>query len=321
MDDPPRPAATPQPGARYDTGQVAVTLLAHEPAGFAAVASEIVEDYNLEQLNLQAGQLLSPTELEGLNQEIALLKRGATGQLGVWNEQRPLPCWFSHDRGILTLGMSRRDYLTRRAANTYWEQARPHIRTSVLDHLARGGLTPLFAGTLGVHVTVETADSTFVLAQRSSRARSHERHYCLPIMEGAHDGDRVDGHLDATRTAVRGANEELGLAITGDNLTFHSLWVEHHTYGVVLQGHLDLRAQQLAFRDVKTSWTTARDAWENDRLEAHPAARETLDHLVTTTRPWLPWAQFAVALHRTWRWPAGSKQAASPLARYRVEGT
>lgn len=290
------------PGSSATVDGVEVVVLAHEPHGFTTVECETAADFSLEDLNLQAGRPLDRDALASLAAEAQLRREALTSQLGGWNEMRPLPCWFAQDGSRLQLGVSRRDYATRRVMHTFWEQADAGLRERATRRLYDGGLTPLFAGTVGVHLTVVTSDGRFVIAERSSQARSHEGHRCLPVMEGAHDGDRVDGQFDPYATAVRGLREELGLVLDASVVTFHTLWVELSSYGVVLQGHVDLRGADLPWRDVLLGWQVARDRWETDSLEALRDSDDVLDGVFSDLSvPWIPWARFAVGAHAAWR--------------------
>lgn len=285
------PVAT---GRTYRSGTCDVVLLAHAPGGFADIRTDDAGELDDVALAGLSGDLVGHGTLAAVAREADMRRDAIVGQLGAWNERRPLVVGFEQDGDVLQLQSTWRDYVTRRVWHDWWDNSDAGLRSRVRARAEAGQLTPLFGGTVGVHLTVVSEDGRHALLRRSSRARSWEGRISVPVMEGAHDGDVVGGGYNPWASATRGLREELGVAGGGLDVRFHSLWLELATYGLVLQGRVDLADTGMTGRMLKTSWQVAEDAWENDSIALVD------DPLAWADDTYIPWSLFAFWLDQAW---------------------
>ncbi|MEV4889742.1 hypothetical protein AB0K48_10175 [Nonomuraea sp. NPDC055795] len=147
---------------------------------------------------------------------------------------------------------------------------------------------PEFATILGVNLAVVTSDGFVVIAERSTRAHvaggklhtSIAENLLRPVDSGP------DGAPDPFRCAMRAAQEELGLDLAIDELTFNAFGVEPALCQYSLLGCVHVSESK---DEVQERWSlgTAKDKWESKNLifVAHKP-REVAEYVQATMSRW-----------------------------------
>jgi hypothetical protein len=157
-----------------------------------------------------------------------------------------------------------------------------HTTTTLRSEYLQGDLVekavdhpiPFLANGLGVALLCFTGDGQVILTRRRTEARARPGGYDVSVVEGfncAYDADGTS-RLSVFRTCVRGAEEELGLAVDASDITLLGFVVDMDFYQWNIVGTLDTRLT--ASEVLAAQRLHAKDRWEGRvvSVPAEPAA-------------------------------------------------
>jgi hypothetical protein len=110
------------------------------------------------------------------------------------------------------------------------------IQTTYLSHPDYTNPIPYIATSFGVNLSIVTNDDLLVISERGSNVSHYGGMYSVPILESVNpsvDKIRNVDRLDIYNTAIRGAEEELGIRINPEEVKLTSLNIDtkYYLYG------------------------------------------------------------------------------------------
>jgi len=219
---------------------------------------------------------LQPIPFDALSARIAEERSAIDRQTGAWNARRfalrraTVGREGDDEKPTLHLAFGETDFATHRVVSQEWS-ASLRDRTDRLEERAIRQVLPGLSHSFGINLTIETADGSLVLTQRSSLTSQATGLRHISVNEGTALEDRdASGLPDPYATALRGTREQLGIDLTPhrDLVVFHSLILDVTRYEWALLGHVDLRGTDVtdATLPAQRALGLSSDDWESDRL-------------------------------------------------------
>jgi len=176
-----------------------------------------------------------------------------------------------------------------------------------------------FVGAFAINLAVITKDGFIVVAKRGTAGVFPYGGYISPAINECINpvSDRnASGTLSLFATAQRGANHELNIEITEDELVFFTLGVDVHWYSYLLTGMV--RSKTVTCDDIKSRRTLgSKERWETEHLYFLPhdldAAAKFMSESSKTER-WSPVS--IVCLTQTLIVEFGTKKTERALSKY-----
>lgn len=160
------------------------------------------------------------------------------------------------------------DYFTFLATNMQLDkklQSGETIREKYIPSNELETVQPFLANGFGVVLVVITSDENVILTKRTgmSGARANE----ISVVEGVHpslDRHSVNDGPDLFNTVVRGANEELGIIINKDIITFlgYGIDLDYYQWNIIGFAHVPQTAQEI--KHLRSRGAAGK--WENSLL-------------------------------------------------------
>ena len=218
----------------------------------------------------------------------------------------------SQEAPELTLTFEPSDHATSRVLKRYWTRGIGDLLDFSGDYW-RNVRVPFSHG-FGLNATVETADGEILLTRRGARTNQQQGRLHISVNEGMRPDDLDhSGSPDPVRALLRGCHEELGLSITPEQVTVHSLILDVARYEWGLLCHIDLRGTPWTTRQIRTQRALgiAPDDWESDRVIAYAFTAIEVRKLLLQSEAWVPHGYVNLGLSAIHRFP----QQASGIAR------
>ncbi len=222
------------------------------------------------------------------NGPITALASIGRGQLGYTEEP------------FLILRLRPTDYYTYLATTmsldlkTQTEQGRETtIRDKYLCNLRYEVPIPEFAGGFGVNLSVITSDGFIIVAKRAMEGIApYPGYICAAINECMNPilDRNVNGALSLVVTAQRGANYELNIEITEDEVSFFTLGVDPQNYQYVISGLI--RSKSFSRDDIISRRSIgSKERWETQQLNFLPHDLDKIAKFLqdtSRTEKWIP---------------------------------
>ncbi len=162
------------------------------------------------------------------------------------------------------------DYYTFQATNMQLDRrldSGKTIREEYIPYNNLGEIQSSLANGFGVALLVITSDENIILSQRTENSGSRGSEMDISVVEGVHpllDRHSVNDGPDLFNTAVRGANEELGIIVNKDEIHFlgYGVDVDYYQWNMIGFTHVPQTAQEI--KDIRSRGTSGK--WENTSL-------------------------------------------------------
>jgi hypothetical protein len=193
----------------------------------------------------------------------------------------------------LTLALRRSDYFSFQATVMSLDRkltsspAGPTIREKYLGGPDLIEPVPFLAQGFGVAVVVVSHDQKLLIGRRSANAGARPGQLDITFAEGVHpELDRAANHPgpDLFRTAVRGAQEEVGIEIPAERLAFLGFGLDIEYYQWILIGMARIDETARAALDKRERGTGGK--WEARRFELVNFEPETVFRFLAAERSW-----------------------------------
>lgn len=179
------------------------------------------------------------------------------------------------------------DYYTFQATNMRLDEQ--DLRERYVGNWTWERPIPYFSSSFGISLAVITSDEQIVLTQRSALVGSRQGQFNISVNEALSPLlDRsTEGHApDVYRCAIRGAAEELGIALNHFDITFLSFGVDsqYSQWGLLGMARVNKRADDI----LRWRAMGVKDKWENESLHVIQFAVDPVIDFVLKTSPWAP---------------------------------
>lgn len=267
-----RPRALPQPGT-FHFGKVATSFLVIDGDGEMAYTPETI------RCRLEEAQLELPPEILNLRASIAARENSKKeqGLSSMWNGPLYALKRYAIGRSIpdenmeVTLTFQPSDYFTFLStvlsldADLSEQPGALSLRQKYLQHADLSQPIPFLANGFGVALVILTADAKMLFVRRQKTKGPRAGEIDVSVVEGLHptlDRSSTFRGPDCYRTVIRGAQEELGIALVNDQILFLGFGVdtEYYQWNLIGVAHIPETAEEVLrqrSRGVGGTWELA----------------------------------------------------------------
>jgi hypothetical protein len=219
-----------------------------------------------------------PEELEIIKQEIAAQEKEKelNGLEHKWNGPLYGLAKYRHSRSAdqedmtVLFNFFKTDYFTFLATNMQLNRTLNSGKTIGEEYIPYNQLEKVqtnLANGFGIVLIIITSDENIILTQRTEISGARGSEMDISVVEGVHpllDRHSSNDGPDLFNTAVRGANEELGIIINKDIIKFlgYGVDLDFYQWNMVGYAHVPQTAQEI--KDIRSRGTSGK--WENSLL-------------------------------------------------------
>jgi len=239
-----------------------------------------------------------PSELEAIKQEIAAqeIEKESNGLEYRWNgplyglaKYRSSRTADKEDMSVL-FNFFKTDYFTFLATNMQLNRMLDSGKTIAEEYIPQNQLEkvqPIIANGFGIVLIVITSDENIILTQRTEISGARGNEVDVSVVEGVHpllDRHSSNDGPDLFNTAIRGANEELGIIINKDKIKFlgYGIDLEYYQWNMIGYAHVPQTAQEI--KDIRSRGTSGK--WENTLLVFKNFTAKNVAELIVNEKMW-----------------------------------
>jgi hypothetical protein len=146
---------------------------------------------------------------------------------------------------------------------------------------------PILANGFGIVLVVITSDENIILTQRTGISGARGNEMDISVVEGVHpllDRHSINDGPDLFNTAVRGANEELGIIINKDIIKFlgYGIDLDFYQWNMIGYAHVPQTAKEI--QDIRSRGTSGK--WENTLLIFKNFSSKNIAELIVNENMW-----------------------------------
>ncbi|MFC4321992.1 hypothetical protein [Litchfieldia salsa] len=280
------------------------------PTTFYVIDGDGQFDFKPENIECRVvhDQVQLPSEIEAIKQEIT--DRETENELNgldhKWNGPLYGLAKFRHSRTAdkedmtVLFNFFKTDYFTFLATNLQLNRKLESGKTIGEEYIPYQQLEkvePILANGFGIGLVVITSDENIILTKRTEISGPRGSEMDISVVEGVHpllDRHSVNDGPDLFNTAVRGANEELGIIINKDLIKFLGYGIDLDFYQWNMLGYAHVPQTAKEIQDIRSRGTSGK--WENTFLVfKNFTAKEVADIIVNGE----VWSTGKVALYWT----------------------
>jgi hypothetical protein len=146
---------------------------------------------------------------------------------------------------------------------------------------------PILANGFGIGLVVITSDENIILTQRTEVSGARGTEMDISVVEGVHpllDRDSRNEGPDLFNTAIRGANEELGIIINRDKIKFlgYGIDLDFYQWNMIGYAHVPQTAREI--QEIRSRGTSGK--WENTLLIFKNFTSKSVAELIANESTW-----------------------------------
>ncbi|MCJ8008000.1 hypothetical protein ACFFF5_21425 [Lederbergia wuyishanensis] len=239
-----------------------------------------------------------PKELEAIRNEIATTEadKESKGLDHKWNGPLYGLAKYRHSRTsdkedmTVLFNFYETDYFTFLASNLQLNRKLDTGKTvaeTYIPYEQLENVVPFLANGFGVGLVIITSDENIIFSQRTGSSGARGNQMDISVVEGVHpilDRHSVNDGPDLFKTAVRGANEELGLIINPDIIKFlgYGIDVDYYQWNMLGYAHVPHTAMEI--QNIRSRGTSGK--WENSLLLFENFTPKNVAELIVTKDMW-----------------------------------
>ncbi|WML46708.1 hypothetical protein RCG23_13750 [Neobacillus sp. PS3-34] len=186
----------------------------------------------------------------------------------------------THDENnmVIQLDFKKSNYYTFSTLNLNLDKSREELNSQTIrqTYLSMNDtsevveeVVPFLANGFGIAVLVFTKDNKFILSRRSMQCNARPGEYDVTIVESVNEKDIIGSNkMDLYNTVTRGIEEELGLSIQKEKVTFLGFGVDMDYYQWNMVGIVDLSKDYMSDEILNARSMGAEGKWENKEFIA-----------------------------------------------------
>lgn len=239
-----------------------------------------------------------PSELEAIKNEIAEqeAEKEAQGLEYKWNGPLYGLAKYRHSRTAdkedmtVLFNFFKTDYYTFMATNMQLDRmldSGKSIGEKFIPYEQLEKVEPILANGFGIALVVITSDENIILTKRTSISGARGNEMDIGVVEGVHpllDRHSVNDGPDLFNTAVRGANEELGIIINKDQIKFlgYGIDLDFYQWNMIGFAHVPYTANDI--QNIRSRGTSGK--WENTLLIFKNFSSKTVAEIIANETMW-----------------------------------
>lgn len=254
--------------------------LNNSPISFYVIDGDGQIDFKPENIECRVSNepVELPQEIKALKEEIIKIEENkkAQGLDHKWNgplyglaKYRQSRTPDKEDMTVL-FNFFHTDYFTFSATNLQLDRtllSGKTIREEYIPHENLERVEPVLANGFGIVLVIITSDENIIMTKRTNVSGARGNEIDVSVVEGVHpllDRHSLNDGPDLFNTAVRGANEELGIIINKDIIKFlgYGVDLDYYQWNMIGYAYVPYTAREI--QDIRSRGTSGK--WENSLL-------------------------------------------------------